>query len=76
MKMPGKLCAAEAYSARPDTEGAAQEAVSKISFELGGSPDLVLGVPDTHSPAAAAARHNIAHTQTHKAWRMHTCVQI
>lgn len=48
MKMPGKLCAAEAYSARPDTEGAAQEAVSKLSFELGGSPDLVLAFYTEH----------------------------
>lgn len=48
MKIPGKLCAAEAHSARPDTAGAAREAVSQLSLQLGGSPDLVLAFYSSH----------------------------
>ncbi len=48
MKMSGKLCAAEAYSAQPHTHWAAQEAVSKLSLSLGGSPDMVLAFYTEH----------------------------
>lgn len=48
MKIPGRLCAAEAFSSRPDAIGAAQEVVSKLSLQLGGSPDLVLAFYSEH----------------------------
>lgn len=65
MKMSGKLCAAEAFSARPDTDGAADEAVSRLSAQLGGSPDLVVAFfTGHHAPGShllyKAVQRNLA----------------